>query len=33
MNTLDSKYYDPDDNLAGKLDEYAVARGLVEKVN
>jgi hypothetical protein len=33
LNTLDSKYYGLDDNLAGKLDEYAVAHGLVEKGN
>lgn len=30
LNTIDSKYYALNDGLAGKLDEYAVARGLVE---
>lgn len=31
LNDLDSLYYDLDDNLAGKLDEFALARGLVDE--
>jgi len=31
LNELDSKYCDLDDDLAAKLDEFALARGLVEK--